>query len=63
MSALEHEAVRGVVDVLGGAENVDDLAQAGQRRPLSQARGGSLQVLADQVLHGLDIVAGDSLEL
>ena len=42
---------------------MDDLAQRRQGRALAQNGGGRLQVFADQVLDGLDVVAGDGLEL
>ena len=42
---------------------MDDLAQGRQRRALTQLAGRSLQILADQVLDSLDVVAGDGLEL
>ena len=60
---LDGQRVRQVVDVLGGAEDVDDLAQGRQIRALAQRLGGGLEVFADQVLDGLDVVAGDGLEL
>ena len=42
---------------------MDDLAQGRQRRALTQLAGRDLQILADQVLDSLDVVAGDGLEL
>ena len=42
---------------------MDDLAQGRQIRVRAQLVGGCLQVFADQVLDGLDVVAGDGLEL
>ena len=60
---LDGQRVRQVVDVLGGAEDVDDLAQGRQTRALTQLVGCRLQVFADQVFDGLDIVTGDGLEL
>ena len=42
---------------------MDDLAQGRQIRVCAQLVGGRLQVFADQVLDGLDVVAGDGLEL
>ena len=61
--SLDGQRVRQVVDVLGGAENMDDLAQGRQRRALTQLAGRGLQVFADQVFDSLDVVAGDGLEL
>ena len=60
---LDGQRVRQVVDVLGGAEDVDDLAQGRQIRALTQLAGGRLEVFADQVFDGLDVVAGNRLEL
>ena len=42
---------------------MDDLAQGRQGRALAQLVGGRLEVFADQVLDGLDVVAGNRLEL
>ena len=42
---------------------MDDLAQGRQIRALTQLVGGRLEVFADQVLNGLDVVAGNRLEL
>ena len=60
---LDGQRVSQVVDVLGSAEDVDDLAQGGQKSVRAQLVGGRLQVFADQVLDGLDVVAGNRLEL
>ena len=54
-AALEHEAVRGVVDVLGGAGEVDELAGGSQFGVIGHA---ALQ----EVLDGLHVVVGGALE-
>jgi hypothetical protein len=51
----DHQRVAQVVDVLAGAEQVDDLVQVGQR--------GVGHPLLQVVLHRLDVVQGDPLGL
>ena len=57
---LDGEGVGEVVDVLRRAEDVDGLAQAGQARALPERCWRRRQVLADQVLDGLHVVAASS---
>ncbi|MNQ88441.1 hypothetical protein D3C85_1037010 [compost metagenome] len=54
--ALEHHAVRGVVDVFRGAGEMDELARGLQL-------GVALDLLLEPVLHGLDVVVGHSLDV
>lgn len=51
----EHQGVGQVVDVLGGAGEVDELADRGQLREL----GG---LFLEQVLHGFHVVVGGALD-
>ncbi len=52
----QHQGVGQVVDVLGGAGEVDEFADRGQFRQL----GG---LLLEEVFHGLDVVVGGALDL
>lgn len=51
----EHQGVGQIVDVLGGAGEVDELADRGQLREL----GG---LFLEQVLHGFHVVVGGALD-
>ncbi|MCY1418259.1 hypothetical protein D9M71_338130 [compost metagenome] len=51
----QHQGVGQVVDVFGGAGEVDELADLGQLR---QLRG----LFLEQVFHGLDVVVGGALD-
>ena len=60
------QGVGEVVDVLAGAEDVDDLVQRGQDGGTAVRRrdrgGHGVEPPLEQVLHGLDVVAGDGLD-
>ena len=52
---LQHQRLRGVVDVLRGEAEMDELLPAGYSK--------SLEILLDEIFNGLDIVVGDLLDV